>query len=101
MKEVLEFKYKQKSKTDLVDSVFKRKYNDCYHTSFEIDLSKNHVECGKCKAILNPMWVLNEIANKESNNRHRLIDLKKEIEETKNKMHCKCDKCGKMTRIAK
>ena len=96
MSEVLDFKIKPKD-----DGVFKRTYRECMHGSYIVDETLNQVECGKCKKTLNPMWVLNELARTESNNRYRLADVKRELKETENKMHCKCDKCGKMTRIAR
>lgn len=83
------------------DRVFKERFRECRHGSYIVDETLNQVTCGLCKKELNPMWVLKDLAMIESNNRHRLSELKRELKSTENKMHCKCDKCGKMTRIAK
>lgn len=81
------------------DDVFKRTFRDCYHGHYIVDATLHLVTCGKCNKELNPMWVLEDLSRKDSNNRHRLLDVQRELKETEEKMHCKCDKCGKMTRI--
>jgi hypothetical protein len=97
MNDVIDFK----SKKRLPENVINKITRECYHGSFLVDESKNHVECAKCKAILNPMWVLIELAQNESRNRWKLQKLKEEIISNEQKMNCKCDKCGKMTRISR
>ena len=99
MSDIIEISSKKKS--EKLDLVFNRKAKECYHGLYMVDESLNKVTCGKCNKELNPIWVLNELAHKNSKNRHRLMDLKMELKKTEDKMHCKCDKCGKMTRIAR
>ena len=90
MSDIIEISSRKKA--DNLDNVFKRMPRECYHGIYRVDDSLNIVVCGKCNQELNPMWVLNELARKDSTNRHRLMDLQRELKKTEEKMHCKCDK---------
>lgn len=71
----------------------------CSHKNFLIDDSLNEVECEQCHAKLNPMWVLSHLAAEESGWR-RQEEVARAIEaKLEKRTRCKCDHCGKMTRI--
>ena len=71
----------------------------CRHNKFIVDESLNEVECGICNQNLNPMWVLKQLCGNEHRAANRLTQLEQLAEKTKNKMRCKCEHCGKMTKI--
>ena len=75
------------------------KWPTCRHSNFLVDVSLQEVECGKCGQKLNPMFVIERMANEESRGRSLLTELQEDIEKSKNKMRCKCEHCQKMTRI--
>lgn len=71
----------------------------CLHGSYIVDKDLLFVECAKCHEKINPMHVLSEMAYKETR-WHRT----KEYAENASKrlgerFRCKCQHCGKMTRI--
>lgn len=74
---------------------------ECSHGNFTIDEATDTVECGACKAKLSPMWVLKQLANKNSQLYWWWVDMEKKAEKTKNKMRCKCEHCKQMTRISR
>ncbi len=74
----------------------------CSHlyTQYVVDEALSEVECYKCKAKLNPMWVLTRLANEdrryeEAQNRHQ-----DEMRRLSERSLTKCFHCGKMTRIS-
>lgn len=71
----------------------------CQHGNFLVDEKLGEVECGICKAKLNPIWVLAQIAMVESQLSTRWASLKAEIELMKPRLKTKCDHCGKLTPI--
>nr|WP_233107949.1 hypothetical protein [Vibrio sp. 0908] len=71
----------------------------CPHGNFTIDESTDTISCGMCNAQLSPMWVLKELANKNSQLYWHWVDMQKRVEKTRNKMRCKCQHCGQMTAI--
>ena len=77
------------------------KWPTCRHSNFIVDVSLQEVECGKCGQKLNPMFVIERMANEESRERGLIKELKEEIEKSRSKMRCKCEHCKKMTRIAR
>ena len=83
------------------DNVMKlsRLRDRCQHNKYIVDPSLNTVECGLCGKALNPMWVLEELATKESRLHGMLDDLKMKINKASSKLRCKCEHCKKMTRI--
>ena len=76
-----------------------KKWPTCRHSNFLVDSSLQEVECGKCGAKLNPMYVIERMANKESMSRNAIEELSAIVEKTKDKLRCKCQHCHKMTRI--
>jgi hypothetical protein len=71
----------------------------CRHGKYVIDRSLNKIECGLCNKELDPIWLLSEFANSESNIRRELDHLNELNKKAKKKNRCKCEKCGEMTRI--
>lgn len=70
-----------------------------YNGPFLVDDSLEHIECGQCGEKLNPMWVLRQLANKETTwhlSLERYRDAMKRLDE---KQRCKCQNCGQITRI--
>lgn len=73
----------------------------CSHNKYIVDPKLNTVECGICGEKLNPMWVLTELCNQEQRAYRRLQVLNEQAEKAIAKNRCKCQKCGKITRIQK
>src|SRR5690348_16087090 len=75
------------------------------HGPYLLDPDSTEVECGTCKAKLNPMAVLVEYANKENRIAYRFEELKREIEKARFKAErqnrVRCEHCAKLTRIRK
>ncbi|EKO3439510.1 hypothetical protein NTE19_003402 [Vibrio fluvialis] len=72
----------------------------CKHAQFMVDQQLDTVECGKCGERLSPVWVLSQLADKETELRRRFSISKALAEEVKDKTKCKCEHCGKITSIA-
>lgn len=83
-----------------------RRYNQqaCSHKGpFTVDSKLGTVECGDCGALLNPMYVLERLALKETywNQRQKdlteyLTEINKEIED---RTRTRCTHCNNMTAI--
>ena len=73
----------------------------CAHSKFLVDETLNTVECGLCHKELNPIWVLKECARTESSARHALEYVEELTKKALKKNSCKCEHCGKMTKIQK
>ncbi|WP_321820843.1 MULTISPECIES: hypothetical protein [unclassified Burkholderia] len=74
----------------------------CWHQrQYLIDASLAEVVCGDCGQKLNPMWVLQQLMNKD----HRIHELNETYEQQKKDLaersRTKCEHCGKMTRISR
>lgn len=76
-------------------------YMSCKHPNFTIDVATDSVECGLCHEKLSPMWVLVQLSDKHNYLRHRYTEIVRHSEKAQSMNRCKCDKCGKMTRIIK
>jgi hypothetical protein len=79
--------------------IFCEKHSNCNHSRTWVDIKKNHITCRDCKVELNPVWVLNEIAHKQSLLKIRIEEQKKIIELYNKKKRTKCEHCGKMTKV--
>lgn len=81
-------------------------HTKCRHWEFSgaqyiVDEALAEVTCSLCNEKLNPMWVLNQIAKRESRMlqaHERYVD---EMKRLKERSRTKCDSCGKMTRISR
>lgn len=72
----------------------------CLHQQFEVDSDKAEVTCAQCKEKLNPMYVLNKLANKETQWHVFFQRYQEELRRLNERSHTKCIHCGKMTRIS-
>lgn len=69
--------------------------------TYKIRPGEAEVECGRCGARLDPVWVLTQLANRESRyvyNRERYNDEMRRLAE---RSKTACEHCGKMTRISR
>ena len=75
----------------------------CPHAHVEVDEKLGEVECSDCKAKLNPMWVLGELARKYKerlgNYRQLVVQSRIISQRLEQKQRCKCEHCGRLTRI--
>lgn len=72
---------------------------ECQHGEFQVDEKAAEVTCGRCKAKLNPIWVLMQIATNDRILRDRWSTMRAEIELMKPKTQTKCKHCQKLTPI--
>lgn len=75
----------------------------CSHTfvQYMVDPSLAEVVCGKCKARLNPMWVLEQLARadrRHAESQKAAREAQKRLDE---RSRTKCQHCNKMTRISR
>ncbi len=73
--------------------------SSCQHRRLLVDEAKSDVTCKDCGERINPIWILNEMSKKESWHRTQVMDMRRRIEKLSSKLRCKCEHCGKMTRI--
>jgi len=73
----------------------------CWHPRFLIDEKKAEVECAVCHEMLNPMWVLSQIANQESGQAQRRDHLRKLVKQLGDRVRYKCRSCGEMNDMAR
>jgi hypothetical protein len=84
------------------EPVIKRAYGfKCQHNKFLYDPKLAYVECGICKEKLNPIWVIEQLSSREARANMQLDGINKQVEKAKKKNRCKCEHCGKLTRIQK
>ena len=84
-----------------VYSIQSKKRTNCNHTNIIIDEALWQIECEDCKEIIDPIWFLSMVARKESNAKWNITELKKQEYELIKKQRCKCDHCGKITKISR
>lgn len=73
----------------------------CTHNKYTLDIRHAFVACGICGEKLNPLWVIEQLCNKESRAVERVKYLTVLADAAKNKNRCKCEFCHKITRIEK
>lgn len=71
----------------------------CPHLHLSVDPEKAFVECKDCQEKLNPMAVLSRFAKEESRWSIERQSMNETIKKLQEKSRCKCEHCGKMTRI--
>jgi len=71
----------------------------CKHRNISIDQSLYYVKCDDCGEMIDPVYFLHSLALEENHLKWRITELKEELEKLSQKTKCKCDHCGKMTRI--
>jgi uncharacterized protein (UPF0212 family) len=86
----------------MTDNVLNRVHSfKCFHGKFQVNTELGYVECGKCGEHLNPMWVLGQLCRPEEDLRRSLKYYEAMAETAKDKNRCKCEHCGKLTKIHK
>lgn len=83
----------------LRDAMAKFRPEKCRHLRIVVDEMLNEVECEDCGAKLNPIAVLVKMAHEESLWGYRGDELKKLQESLGAKSRCKCQHCGRLTRV--
>ena len=75
----------------------------CGHllTTYIVDETKAHVECGACHEQLNPMWVLKQLATTDRRTAEAVERSKAINARLDERIRTKCQHCGQMTRIRK
>ncbi|MCP4364465.1 MAG: hypothetical protein GY800_04130 [Planctomycetes bacterium] len=81
--------------------IFSRGHSSCQHNKFIVDRELDRVKCGLCGEYLSPIWVLEQMCSREERANMRIVQLNKIAEKAQAKNRCKCESCGKMTRIQK
>ena len=72
-----------------------------HYGSYIVDEAEAEVTCGRCGEKLNPMWVLQQLANKE-HQWHRVREqYQEEMKRLDERSRTKCQHCGKMTSISR
>lgn len=70
------------------------------HVTYSVRPGHTEVECGECRTKLDPMWVLIQLAGKESEWARRRAAAAEEFKRLRERKRTKCDNCGAMTRIS-
>ena len=77
----------------------------CQHTpegnTYLVDQSEGTVHCGKCDTKLDPLWVMLQLANKESHWYYNWERYAKVARAAEKRIRTKCQHCGQMTRISR
>ena len=73
----------------------------CWHSNFLVDEKLDHVECGKCGEHLNPMYVLQQLANSETREHELLMNRKLQLKDASSKLKWKCGHCDKFNDMSK
>lgn len=97
------FKAPQPEERTLVRPFEVGKGAECSHlyTQYIIDEALSDVECFKCKAKLNPMWVLTRLANEDRRYEEAQKRHQEEMRRLAERERTKCRHCGKMTTISR
>lgn len=79
---------------------------ECLHSplmgaSYIVDEKLAEVECGKCGAKLNPMWVLGQIATQDRRFQESQARYQDEQRRLAERSRTKCQHCQRMTRISR
>lgn len=75
-------------------------YGGCRHERFTIDKRLAQVECRDCKAVLDPMFALTKLAEKETRYHELHARYQDEMARLAQRTKTKCEHCGSMTRIS-
>lgn len=75
---------------------------ECYHDGgFLIDDAKSEVECAKCGALMNPMYVLKKMAGDETAWHLARARYQDEMKRLTERSRTRCRHCGEMTPISR
>jgi Zn finger protein HypA/HybF involved in hydrogenase expression len=77
-------------------------YSQCRHEygPFEIDERSGKCKCKKCGGDVTPIFVLSELLKIDSLWQRRSETFQDEMKRLSERSRCKCQHCGKMTRIS-
>lgn len=83
-----------------------QRHDACIHSpligaSYIVDEKLAEVECGKCGAKLNPMWVLAQIAGQDRRLHEAAARYQDEQKRLAERSRTKCQHCHQMTRISR
>jgi len=75
----------------------------CSHfmVQYVVDEALAEVECGKCGAKLNPMWVLSKLASQDRRFEEGQKRYQEEMQRLGERSRTKCFHCGKLTDISR
>lgn len=90
---------KEATVINLTEARNRYRLDKCQHINIQVDAELAEVECKDCGAKLNPISVLVRYATEESRLSMRIDSMKAEREKLEKRVRCKCDHCGKMTRV--
>jgi hypothetical protein len=78
------------------------KGGECSHlfVQYIVDETLAEVECGKCHAKLNPIWVLGRLAREDRRYKDAAARYQEEMKRLSARSRTKCMNCGQMTRIS-
>jgi len=71
----------------------------CKHMNLTVDDELATVSCDDCGEKLNPIALLLRMATDESRWQHRADELRDALKRYDEKQRCKCQHCGKFTRV--
>lgn len=72
----------------------------CWHGPYEIDEAAAEVTCKACGEKLNPVWVLKQLAHKESRYHETAARYQDEMRRLTERSRTKCEHCRRLTRIS-
>ena len=77
-------------------------HGKCFHNNapYYVDEKLAEVRCGQCNERLNPVWVLLQMAQKETRWHESMKRYQEEMERLSKRSKTKCNHCGQMTRIS-
>ncbi len=85
----------------------RKRFNDsiCNHRNILVDERLMTLECADCGEELNPIHYIASLARRECTAKYNVTALVERIEKLdkklKDKNRCKCEHCGKLTKIVK
>lgn len=77
------------------------RFDQCQHTRFKIDSRLEKVTCRDCGESVSPLYALESMSRTESEFRRLIQRYQDEKAKHEQRSRCKCQHCGKMTRISK
>jgi hypothetical protein len=72
-----------------------------YGGPYLVNDTYTEVTCGQCKQKINPMWVLQQLAQKETRWHETRRQYQEEMKRLSERSKTKCEHCKQMTRISR
>jgi len=79
----------------------RRSYKKCGHKNMTVDAELSELVCDDCGDRLNPIAILVRFSHEESRWKWQRDALMEERERIEAKSKCKCQHCGKITKITR